>query len=149
MILGFLSLLLTFGQTYILRICISQTAADKMLPCAADGTNDSSSRRRLLSYQHRFLAEDSSSSTCKQVDTCVFNSPYQNFIKLTFISYNFPGLFYIKSLFLFFVVYKGYEPLVSVNGLHQLHILIFFLAVFHVLYSAVTMLLGRLKVLSS
>ncbi|KAI5438502.1 hypothetical protein KIW84_024298 [Lathyrus oleraceus] len=40
----------------------------------------------------------------------------------------------------------GHEPLLSVNGLHQLHILIFFLAVFHVLYSAVTMLLGRLKI---
>lgn len=41
---------------------------------------------------------------------------------------------------------QGYSQLVSVNGLHQLHILIFFLAVFHVLYSAITMMLGRLKV---
>lgn len=37
-------------------------------------------------------------------------------------------------------------PLISVNGLHQLHIFIFFLAVFHVIYSAITMMLGRLKV---
>lgn len=37
-------------------------------------------------------------------------------------------------------------PLISVNGLHQLHIFIFFLAVFHVIYSAITMALGRLKV---
>jgi len=37
--------------------------------------------------------------------------------------------------------------MVSVNALHQLHIFIFFLAVFHVLYSAVTMTLGRLKVI--
>ena len=41
---------------------------------------------------------------------------------------------------------QGYEPLISVNGLHQLHILIFFLAFFHVLYSFITMMLGRLKV---
>ncbi|XP_061346047.1 MLO-like protein 8 isoform X2 [Gastrolobium bilobum] len=41
---------------------------------------------------------------------------------------------------------EGNEPLLSVDGLHQLHILIFFLAVVHVLYSAVTMLLGRLKI---
>ncbi|KAF7829462.1 MLO-like protein 9 [Senna tora] len=40
----------------------------------------------------------------------------------------------------------GYVPLISVNGLHQLHIFIFFLAVFHVLYSAITMTLGRLKI---
>lgn len=41
---------------------------------------------------------------------------------------------------------KGEVPLITVDGLHQLHILIFFLAVFHVLYSAVTMALGRLKI---
>ncbi|XP_054824360.1 MLO-like protein 10 [Prosopis cineraria] len=104
MILGFISLLLNFGQSYIVRICISQKLADKMLPCASDGTNDSS-RRKLLSHDRRYLA-DTSSSQCKE----------------------------------------GYEPLISANGLHQLHILIFFLAVFHVLYSAVTMLLGRLQI---
>ena len=37
-------------------------------------------------------------------------------------------------------------PLISTHGLHQLHIFIFFLAVFHVIYSAITMALGRLKV---
>lgn len=37
-------------------------------------------------------------------------------------------------------------PIITVDGLHQLHILIFFLACFHVVYSAVTMALGRLKV---
>ncbi|KAG5529940.1 hypothetical protein RHGRI_030348 [Rhododendron griersonianum] len=43
---------------------------------------------------------------------------------------------------------KGNEvPIISVKALHQLHILIFFLAVLHVLYSAVTMGLGRLKIL--
>lgn len=41
---------------------------------------------------------------------------------------------------------QGSAPLITVEALHQLHILIFFLAVFHVLYSAITMMLGRLKV---
>lgn len=41
---------------------------------------------------------------------------------------------------------QGYLPLISVNGLHQLHIFIFFLAVFHVIFSAITMTLGRAKV---
>lgn len=44
---------------------------------------------------------------------------------------------------------QGKVSLISVDGLHQLHILIFFLAVFHVIYSAVTMALGRLKVTES
>ncbi|GLT39363.1 hypothetical protein SLA2020_135600 [Shorea laevis] len=113
MILGFISLLLTFGQTYIARICISSKAADTMLPCEADGINDGSSsnssgdgRRKLLWFEGRYLAAVDTSPTCKE----------------------------------------GYEPLISIDALHQLHILIFFLAVFHVLYSAVTMLLGRLKI---
>ncbi|KAI8536744.1 hypothetical protein RHMOL_Rhmol10G0280900 [Rhododendron molle] len=41
---------------------------------------------------------------------------------------------------------EGKVPIISVDALHQLHILIFFLAVLHVLYSAVTMGLGRLKI---
>ncbi|XP_054808384.1 MLO-like protein 8 isoform X2 [Prosopis cineraria] len=72
MIMGFISLLLTFGQTYILRICISSKVADRMLPCPLDGTNDVSSseeahRRKLLSSERRFLAASSSSSYCKQI----------------------------------------------------------------------------------
>ncbi|KAL2522155.1 MLO-like protein 8 [Forsythia ovata] len=41
---------------------------------------------------------------------------------------------------------EDHVSLISVDGLHQIHILIFFLAVLHVIYSAVTMALGRLKI---
>lgn len=107
MILGFISLLLTFGQSYIARICIPLKVADTMLPCTVKDEEDDSttSHRRLLWYDRRSLAA-ASDYKCR----------------------------------------TGYEPLISINGLHQLHILIFFLAVFHVLYSAITMLLGRLKI---
>ncbi|TQE06129.1 hypothetical protein C1H46_008194 [Malus baccata] len=107
MILGFISLILTFGQSYIAKICIPLKVGDTMLPCSvADEEEDSTaSRRRLLWYERRSLAT-ASDYKCK----------------------------------------TGYEPLISVNGLHQLHILIFFLAVFHVIYSLITMLLGRLKI---
>nr|XP_043631235.1 MLO-like protein 9 [Erigeron canadensis] len=40
---------------------------------------------------------------------------------------------------------EGYEQIISVTGLHQLHIFIFFLAVFHVMYSTLTMIFGRAK----
>ncbi|XP_051194113.1 MLO-like protein 9 [Lolium perenne] len=40
---------------------------------------------------------------------------------------------------------KGMVSLVSADGLHQLHIFVFFLAVFHVTFSAITMSLGRAK----
>ncbi|XP_052195679.1 MLO-like protein 10 [Diospyros lotus] len=105
MILGFISLLLTFGQTYIAKICIPIKVADSMLPCPSKRSESEEHQRRLLWYEHRILATESSSN-CK----------------------------------------KGQEPLITVKGLHQLHILIFFLAVFHVVYSAITMALGRLKI---
>lgn len=41
---------------------------------------------------------------------------------------------------------QGKVSLISPNGIHQLHIFIFVLAVFHVIYSVATMALGRLKV---
>ncbi|KAF8029184.1 hypothetical protein BT93_E1757 [Corymbia citriodora subsp. variegata] len=109
MILGFISLLLTFGQSYVSKICIPQKVADTMLPCRKDNKYNGPSkgeRRKLLWYEGRSLAAGSYAPSCE----------------------------------------KGQEPLISVNGLHQLHILIFFLAIFHVLYSAVTMMLGRLKI---
>ncbi|KAL5716984.1 MLO-like protein 8 [Ranunculus cassubicifolius] len=40
----------------------------------------------------------------------------------------------------------GTVPLISLNGLHQLHIFIFWLAAFHVIFSAITMMLGRLQI---
>ncbi|XP_017249533.2 MLO-like protein 10 [Daucus carota subsp. sativus] len=42
--------------------------------------------------------------------------------------------------------HDGQQPLISVDGVHQLHIFIFFLALFHVIYSALTMILGRAKI---
>nr|GLL32373.1 MLO-like protein 9 [Ipomoea trifida] len=119
MVLGFISLLLTFGQNYIAKICIPASAANTMLPCPAkyathehggghedEGGHEEGHHRRLLWYEHRLLLDDSSPQGCK----------------------------------------PGYEPLISIHGLHQLHIFIFFLAVFHVIFSVTTMMLGRMKI---
>ncbi|KAL7085698.1 hypothetical protein ACP275_14G294800 [Erythranthe tilingii] len=111
MILGFISLLLTFGQNYITRICIPVRIANTMLPCAHlkrhfHEKDKDHHHRRLLWYEHRILAADSPTRSCK----------------------------------------RGHIPIISVNGLHQLHIFIFFLAIFHVFYSAITMMLGRMKI---
>ncbi|KAL9259440.1 MLO-like protein [Drosera capensis] len=119
MVLGFISLLLTFGQNFISNICIREELASTMLPCqwvshSTDSANlepsaedhEGEHHRRLLWNEHRVLAADSPPAGCK----------------------------------------AGQLPLISVHGLHQLHIFIFFLAVFHVIYSAITMMLGRLKI---
>ncbi|KAL3639831.1 MLO-like protein 9 [Castilleja foliolosa] len=112
MVLGFISLLLTFGQNYITQICIPDELANTMLPCEFKKERHEPAaqveppHRRLLLTDRRSLAADSIPKECK----------------------------------------VGYVPLISVHGLHQLHIFIFFLAVFHVFYGAVTMMLGRLKI---
>lgn len=57
MILGFISLLLTFGQSYIARICIPVELADKMLPCALRNTKEKSTETD-TEEQHRRLMVD-------------------------------------------------------------------------------------------
>ncbi|XP_020889260.1 MLO-like protein 7 isoform X1 [Arabidopsis lyrata subsp. lyrata] len=104
MILGFISLLLTFGETYILKICVSRKAALSMLPCSSEDTE--LFQKLAPSLSRHLLAAGDISVNCKQ----------------------------------------GSEPLITLKGLHQLHILLFFLAVFHVLYSLITMMLSRLKI---
>ncbi|XP_074282488.1 MLO-like protein 9 [Silene latifolia] len=123
MVLGFISLLLTFGQNYIIRMCIPIELANTMLPCHMDRVHSeapesaaesvpaeaaaAAGHRRLLWYDRRMLSGGGGSEE---------------------------------------VCEKGKISLISVNGLHQLHIFIFFLAVFHVMYSCITMLLGRMKI---
>lgn len=81
MILGFISLLLTFGQSYISRICIVEKAADIMLPCAVTKTEvvkepGDGQHKRLqweevlvsLSLQRRMLAAGSLPYKCPQVN---------------------------------------------------------------------------------
>ncbi|KAG6406172.1 hypothetical protein SASPL_133771 [Salvia splendens] len=119
MVVGFISLTLTFGEKYITSICIPEKIGDTMLPCELRRRghhgphvghhrhhHGQENQRRLLWYEHRVLAADSVSRQCE----------------------------------------RGYVPLISSNGVHQLHIFIFFLAVFHVLSSAITMRLGRVKI---
>ncbi|KFK40130.1 hypothetical protein AALP_AA3G334400 [Arabis alpina] len=104
MILGFISLLLTFGETYILEICVPSKAALSMLPCSFENTETTTTLAP--SRSRHLLAAGDSTVNCK----------------------------------------NGYEPLITLKGLHQLHILLFFLALFHILYSLITMMLSRLKI---
>ncbi|PKA52102.1 MLO-like protein 8 [Apostasia shenzhenica] len=113
MVLGFISLLLTFGQNYIIKICIPENVADTMLPCRLDDRGDGvANKRRLLWNSIGGLNSTRRSLAGASTNSCP----------------------------------SGKIPFVSTQGLHQLHIFIFFLAIFHVIYSALTMALGRLKI---
>ncbi|KAG6499181.1 hypothetical protein ZIOFF_038937 [Zingiber officinale] len=118
MILGFISLLLTFGQTYISKICIPDSIADTMLPCSiktTEGTTEEAGREHRRRLLQNVLINQNLKRRMLAAGTVV-SCP------------------------------TGKVPLISVNGIHQLHIFIFFLAVFHVASSAFTMALGRAKV---
>ncbi|KNA23019.1 hypothetical protein SOVF_028620 [Spinacia oleracea] len=105
MVMGFISLLLTFSQGYMAKICIPTSFANHMLPCELEDHGFVEENRRRLLWNKRRILEGSHNS-CP----------------------------------------ADHVPLITVDAAHQLHILIFFLAVFHVLYSAVTMMLGKLKI---
>ena len=67
MILGFISLLLTFGQSYIANICIPTKYGYTMLPCELRSIESGEEivegggtehHRRLLYFNRRFLSGD-------------------------------------------------------------------------------------------
>lgn len=146
MVLGFISLLLTFGQNYIASICVPSRYGHAMSFCGPyDGPSGEGKKpkttdhldRHLLSFQRRVLA-DAAPAQCKKV---------KSFFLLFFLFFlNYTNVEIDQEEELCRCCLQGYVPLISLNALHQVHIFIFFLAVFHVIYSAITMMLGRAKV---
>lgn len=84
MVLGFISLLLTFGQNYIAKVCIPSKYENTMLPCPYRGSTTAPKsshggepedhdeettdhHRRLLWYEHRHLAGGGPVEGCKPV----------------------------------------------------------------------------------
>uniref|UniRef100_A0A7N0V8Y2 MLO-like protein n=1 Tax=Kalanchoe fedtschenkoi TaxID=63787 RepID=A0A7N0V8Y2_KALFE len=119
MVLGFTSLILSFTQSSIASICIPLELANTMLPCEL--------------RKPKYPAPPK----------------YQAGTKTPPISRH-RHLFETERRFLAADSTQdckmGKVPLISQNGLHQIHIFIFFLAIFHVIYSVATMMLGRMKI---
>ncbi|XP_075485396.1 MLO-like protein 6 [Primulina tabacum] len=119
MLLGFISLLLTVGQSLISGICISKEVGATWHPCSKNQERakypseviETEDRRRKLLVAAGFRRILAAGVT----DKCAA---------------------------------KGEVPFVSSDGIHQLHIFIFVLAVFHVLYCVLTLALGRAKMRS-
>ncbi|VVA17372.1 PREDICTED: MLO [Prunus dulcis] len=121
MFLGFASLLLAVTQDSISKFCIPAKLVDTMLPC----------RKRVAPE-----------STQKEEDA-------EHFVARNF-STGAGGLYgEIHSLLADEAVSDscsdGKVPFMKKRSLHQLHILIFVLAVMHIVYSVLTMALGRAK----
>ncbi|KAK7352153.1 hypothetical protein VNO80_17571 [Phaseolus coccineus] len=171
MVLGFISLLLTFGQNYISKVCIPQKYAHTMLPClpidqrheggpaaehgagtaadhgagtAADHGEGAAADAGVATDHGAGAADDAGAATEHGVEEVEGGEDAEGGgHRRRILSYDrrfLSGGGGGPSC------KPGKLPLISVNGLHQLHIFIFFLAVFHVIYSAITMTLGRAKI---
>ncbi|KAF5194858.1 Mlo-like protein [Thalictrum thalictroides] len=115
MLLGFISLLLTVGTEPITKICISKKMGDSMLPCKKSYESDDTDDKNRRKLL--WLAEDVIWRRSLAADSGKKD----------------------------YCADSGKVSLISYTGLHQLHIFIFVLAVFHVLYSVILMLLGQAK----
>ncbi|KAL8204712.1 hypothetical protein R6Q57_010335 [Mikania cordata] len=116
MLLGFISLLLTAGTTPITRICITEGAAAGWHPCSQE--EDEAASDDGESRRRLLTWSEIGGSTRRILAGGSGDNKCANKGKVSFMSY---------------------------DGVHQLHIFIFALALFHVIYSVVTMALGKAK----
>ncbi|CAH9108997.1 unnamed protein product [Cuscuta epithymum] len=117
MLLGFISLMLTVLQSPISKICISAKLGNTWLPC----TNKQ--EHKLEDSKHESLWDEI------------------NGRRRLLISGGTRRVLAAADK----CASKGKVPLVSLDGVHQLHMFIFVLAIFHVLYCVTTLVLGRAK----
>ncbi|XP_023919293.1 MLO-like protein 12 [Quercus suber] len=118
MILGFISLLLTVGQGPISSICITKAVGAAWHPCNK--------------IQEKKLNKDEENGHRRLLTISDFGGGGNTRRVLAAAGYD-------KC------ADKGKVSFVSAKGIHQLHIFIFVLAVFHVLYCIITMALGKAK----
>uniref|UniRef100_A0A0R0GXL3 MLO-like protein n=1 Tax=Glycine max TaxID=3847 RepID=A0A0R0GXL3_SOYBN len=121
MLLGFISLLLTVGEGVISRICISEKVAGKFHPCSIKRV-----KPPLDDHHH----DDTNG---RRLLAAFLDSDNQNNRRILALGARDK------------CAAQGKVPFVSSEAIHQLHIFIFVLAVFHVLYCILTLALGRAK----
>ncbi|KAG6472666.1 hypothetical protein ZIOFF_070141 [Zingiber officinale] len=125
MLLGFISLLLTATSRSISKICInSKFYSGKFSPCTRAEVDDTVKTENGPAKEHKLLG--------------IF---HHLSIKSTLSEHN-PKTCSEACL----LIRLGHEPFVSYEGLEQLHRFIFVMAITHVLYSCLTMLLAIVKI---
>ncbi|XP_023892160.2 MLO-like protein 6 [Quercus suber] len=120
MLLGFISLLLTVGQDQISRVCVSQKIGATWHPCSKE---QEAAQTDSETNSRRLLSVSDSGKGFRRILAGAASSTDK-------------------------CAARGMVPFVSKDGIHQLHIFIFVLAVFHVLYCVLTLALGRAKMRS-
>ncbi|KAH7512500.1 hypothetical protein FEM48_Zijuj12G0097300 [Ziziphus jujuba var. spinosa] len=124
MLLGFISLLLTATSSMIANICIPSKFYDsKFAPCTRSEIDEE--------------IEDNSSEGRKLLMSSILSHSFRRMLN---------GMDRNTCKEAFSSVSQGYEPFVSYQGLEQLHRFIFVMAVTHISYSCLTMLLAIVKI---
>ncbi|GLT73702.1 hypothetical protein SLA2020_455400 [Shorea laevis] len=121
MLLGFISLLLTVFQDRISKFCMPVNLANKWLPCSKD-----SEKKSTISHFQTFFSSLLPRATVRHLLAASSSSSPELLD---------PAAAHCKA--------KGKVPLLSLTALHHLHIFIFVLAVVHVIFCALTVLLGQ------
>ncbi|CAI9760704.1 unnamed protein product [Fraxinus pennsylvanica] len=132
MLLGFMSLLLAVTQEHISKICVSTKVADIMLPCREADYRASLQNMKIHEHLNVGFLEN----------VRLFNniSEHKNIYRRLDADDKIP-----QSTNATDSCTKGKVSLVSQEGVQQLQIFIFVLAVMQILYSVLTMGLGRAK----
>ncbi|XP_015577753.2 MLO-like protein 1 isoform X1 [Ricinus communis] len=123
MLLGFISLLLTVSQNLISKICVSEHVMTNMLPCklADKGEgHESNSTTTAEHFQRSFITSISGTARRLLAESAESQMGY--------------------------CAKKGKVPLLSIEGLHHLHIFIFVLAIVHVTFCVLTILFGGARI---
>ncbi|KAK4408930.1 MLO-like protein 6, partial [Sesamum angolense] len=123
MLLGFISLLLTVGQGPISDICISKKAGATWHPCS----------KKQEQYSKYPAASKNIGDDTRRKLLSADDGSFRRMLAAGAADK---------------CAAKGKVAFVSADGIHQLHIFIFVLAIFHVLYCILTMALGRAKMSS-
>ncbi|XP_042475830.1 MLO-like protein 6 [Macadamia integrifolia] len=122
MLLGFISLLLTVLQTSISKICVSEKAGNSWSPCSTTVEVSTTTKLGVVSGDHsrRLLSFLDSDEGFRRILAATTGESCAT----------------------------GKVALISYEAIHQLHVFIFVLAVFHVIHCITTMALGRMKMKS-
>ncbi|XP_050224691.1 MLO-like protein 1 [Mercurialis annua] len=123
MLLGFISLLLTVSQNLFAKICVPDHVMTTMLPCKLSdkgGVHDSESATTTEHFQRSFVASILGTTRRLLAESAEAHLGYCG--------------------------KKGKVPLLSIEGLHHLHIFIFVLAIVHVTFCLLTVLFGGARI---
>lgn len=133
MLMGFVSLLLAVTQDSISKICIPAKIGDIMLPCRKKGATE---EKKTEDVEHFVIVNKIVTNF-----SAAANGLYDEILRQTVHR----RLAEEDDAAASDSCGDGKVAFMTKNALHQLHILIFVLAVMHILYSVLTMALGRAK----